>query len=445
MFHDFKFTRKWWTGWSVFFILSILFLPASALAEAPIKVGIIGPMKFIYGQQTWWGASIAAEEINAAGGVKVKGAARQIELVQSDDNCLQSVVDAASAMERLITVDKVDFVIGGVRSEAVIAQQEVMADHKKIYMSSGVGSPEATARVAKNYDRYKYFFRSGFSGRWTSHLGLINVEMAGRRLKEKLGVEKPRVAVFAEKILVWEPLIKAVPGILEKMGMEYAGVWQPSAMATDVRAELEAMESADVHIIYQMFSGPVGIAASRQWGELKIPAVPCGVNVEAGRWKHWADTDGLCEYQMFGSPYPPVAVTEKTLPFVNKFFERYKDMPMWVAQSYDALYLLKEAIERVDTLDSDKVVEGLEKTDYVGAQGRMVFTPVDDPNPHEFLWRPDYLTWAAAQWQDGKWTVVWPDGNAAMGDKRFIGIKYPGTGEYQIPPWVVEYWQKKSK
>lgn len=434
--------------WFVILFLTVLMVGLSAQAQAgpekTIKIGIIGPMKLIYGYQIWQAAEIAAEEINAAGGVLLNGVKHKIELIKADDNCFVSVVDAANAMEKLVTVDKVSVVIGGVRSEAVLAQQEIMADNKIVYLSTGSGSPRVVLRVAKNYNRYKYFFRAGLSGLWTSHLGRINVEMAGRKMKELLGIDKPKVALLCEKIVVWEPLIKAVPGLLKKMGMEYVGVWQPSAMATDVRAEMEAIESSGAHIIYQMLSSPVGIAVSRQYGELQIPAVAAGINVSAGRYKHYKDTKGACEYQCFGSPYGFAQVTDKTIPFVEKFFNRHHEIPQWVAQSYDTLYFVKEAIERAGSLDSDKLVAALEKTDYVGAQGRIAFTPMGSKYPHEFTFGPEYLTWLGAQWQGDKQVVIWPDGNAALGDQRFKGLKYKGSGEYKLPPWVVEYWKKNK-
>jgi len=440
--------KNWWRNGlllGLFILLANVPAFASTGPDKVIKIGIIGPMKFIYGQQTLWAAEIAAEEINESGGIDLGGVKHKIELVQADDNSLQSVVDAVSTMERLVTSDKVDLVVGGVRSEAVLAQQEVIADNKVLYLSTGVGSPETNARIAENYDRYKYFFRAGFSGLWTAHIGLITLEVAGNKIREELGIEKPKVAIMAEKLIWCDPMVKIMPGVIAKLGMDYVGTWRPSGMATDVRAELEAIESSGAHIMFQLFSGPAGIPTSQQWGELKIPVVPTGINVESGRWKHWEMTNGACEYQTFGSPYPLAEVTEKTIPFVNKFFKKHNDMPMWVAQSYDALYLIKEAIERTGTLNSDKLVVALEKTDYVGAQGRITFTPNDDKYPHEFQWRPDYLTWAAEQWQDGKQVVIWPNGKAAMGDKRFVGIRYKGSGEFKLPPWVIKYWKDKMK
>ena len=41
--------------------------------EAEIKIGVIGPMAYVQGEHHWYGAQLAAEEINAEGGVLVGG------------------------------------------------------------------------------------------------------------------------------------------------------------------------------------------------------------------------------------------------------------------------------------------------------------------------------------------------------------------------------------
>ena len=107
-------------------MLIALILPACAPQKADvIKVGVIGPMKFLEGEHHWMGAQLAAEEINAAGGVNLNGKKYQIELIKSDSNEILSPTDAASAMERLLTVDKPNFVVGGFRTEGVFPMQEV--------------------------------------------------------------------------------------------------------------------------------------------------------------------------------------------------------------------------------------------------------------------------------------------------------------------------------
>jgi len=80
------------------------------------------------------------------------------ELVKADSNELLSLTDATNAMERLITSDKVDFIVGGFRTEAVLPMQDIAMYNKKIFIGTGAAHPELCLRVAKDYNRYKYFF-----------------------------------------------------------------------------------------------------------------------------------------------------------------------------------------------------------------------------------------------------------------------------------------------
>src|SRR5690606_39293745 len=103
-----------------------------AWAQGTIKIAIVGPMAFVQGEHHWNGAQMARDEINKAGGISVGGKRMQIELIRGDTNEILSVPDATNTMERVITRDGADFVIGGFRSEAVLAMQEVAMDHKKL-------------------------------------------------------------------------------------------------------------------------------------------------------------------------------------------------------------------------------------------------------------------------------------------------------------------------
>src|SRR6185295_883222 len=101
-------------------ILGVILLLAAPFALAQsIKIGVLGPMAFVQGENHWAGAEMARDEINKAGGISVGGKKRTVELVRADTNEIQSVPDATNAIERVITRDKVDFLIGGFRSEAV--------------------------------------------------------------------------------------------------------------------------------------------------------------------------------------------------------------------------------------------------------------------------------------------------------------------------------------
>ena len=120
--------------------LAIIAFGLPAWAAGTIKIGVIGPMNFVQGKGHWNGAVMAAEEINAKGGVQVGKEKMKIELVKSDSNEFLNVTDATNAMERLMTQDKVDFVVGGFRTEAVLPMQDIAMDYKKIFIGCGAAT-----------------------------------------------------------------------------------------------------------------------------------------------------------------------------------------------------------------------------------------------------------------------------------------------------------------
>src|SRR5512139_1530740 len=90
-------------------LFSLWLMPHNVATAQGIKVGVIGPMNFMQGKGHWDGATLAAEEINAQGGLQVGQKKMKIELVKADSNEFLSITDATNAMERLMTQDKVNF------------------------------------------------------------------------------------------------------------------------------------------------------------------------------------------------------------------------------------------------------------------------------------------------------------------------------------------------
>src|SRR5947207_14391202 len=143
---------------SAMFALPLL-ASTAVCAQNTLRMAILGPMAFVQGEHNWNGAEMARDEINKAGGINVGGKRMRIELVRADTNEIQSVPDATNAVERVITRDKVDFLVGGFRSEAVLAMQEVAMDYKKIFLGVGAAHSKLGANVEQNYERFKYWFR----------------------------------------------------------------------------------------------------------------------------------------------------------------------------------------------------------------------------------------------------------------------------------------------
>ena len=430
------------------FVLAMVFLFAvSSWAVAfaqEIKIGVIGPMKFMQGIGHWNGATMAAEEINAKGGIQVGTKKMKIKLIQADSNEFLSVTDATNAMERLMTQDNVDFVVGGFRSEAVLAMQDIAMEHKKIFIGCGAAHPELCERVAKNYNTYKYFFRgTPYNSSFLGKTAFIQLGTVAAVVKQSLNIPKIKVAVVVEKAMWADPIIPAAEGALPKMGMEVAGVWRPSPVATDVTAELSAIQRSEAHIIFPFFTSSVGIPFARQAGELKIPALQVGINAEAMKDGFWQATQGMGNYVITSNTYARgVEVNELTKPFVEGYVKRFGEVPTYTADTYYAIvYGLAPTIEQAGTLDSDKLVSILEERVYKFPAGTVKYMKDAEGRPlHDTTWGPGFAFAIATQWQDGKLVGVWPN-NWKMTPES-PEVTYKGMVPIKIPPWMIEKYKK---
>jgi branched-chain amino acid transport system substrate-binding protein len=387
------------------FLMAVALAAAStAQAQGTIKFAILGPMAFVQGENHWAGAEMARDEINKAGGIAVGGKKMQVELIRADTNEVQSVPDATNATERVISRDKADFLIGGFRSEAVLAMQEIAMDSKKIFLGAGAADARLGENVEKNYDRYKYWFRVTPTKSPDLFRSLVAIlGSIGDQMRQALKKEQPAVAIVAEKTAWTEPIMKALQATLPKMKMEVVGTWQPSAVATDVTAELSAIERAGADIVFTVISGPVGISLGRQMGERNMKAVAFGINVEAQKDEFWAATAGKGNFVSTLDTYSEVEITPKTVPFVRAFKERYKKAPTYTAATYDAIMMLKAAIEQAGTTDADKLVPVLEKMEHVGTAAVASWD-----KRHDLIWAVGKTAGIGVQWQDGKKVPFWP-------------------------------------
>ena len=424
--------------------IAVVLLTCQIVGAETIKIGVIGPMQFVQGKGHWNGATMAAEEINAKGGVDVGGKKMKIELVKADSNEFLNVTDATNAMELLVTRDKVDFIVGGFRSEAVLAMQDIAMDYKTIFIGCGAAHPELCERVAKDYDTYKYFFRgTPFNSRFLVKTCFIQMATVGAILKKSLGLEKVKVAIAAEKAMWVDPMIAAAEGFIPKMGMEVVGIWRPSPVATDVTAELSAIQRSEAHLIFTIFSSSVGIPFARQAGELKIPAAQVGINVEAQKEGFWDATQGQGNYVMTLNTYcPGVEYNELTKPFMDAYTKKFGEVPTYTAATYDAIVSsIVPAVEKTGTLDADKLVAFMENQEILVPTGTVAYLKDEEGRHlHDLRWGPGYLTSLGVQWQDGKQIGVWPNKwKAAEGAPE---ITYKGIQPYKIAPWILEKYKQ---
>jgi branched-chain amino acid transport system substrate-binding protein len=413
------------------------------IEENAIKFGIIGPMQLPQGQSQWNGATLAAEELNATGGITVGAEKRKVKLIQQDSNEVKSIPDAVNAMDRLITQEKADFVLGGFRSEAVLDMQDVAMKHKKIFIGVGAALPELCLRVARDYDKYKYWFRGApVNSKFLAKTMFIQLGTVAAILKKKLRIPKIKVAVVAEKALWADAMVGACRKIIPKMKLELVGVWRPEPQAKDVSPEISALRRKGVHIAFTVFSSSVGLSFAKQIAELKVPIVQVGTNVIAQKKSFWDATQGKGNYVTTISTFAEIGYpNELTKPFIEKYIARFNEIPGYTADTYVFTKILAECIEKAGSLDAEKIIPILENGEFNTVAGKVSYMKDDEGNPlHELAWGP-HFTPLGVQWQDGKFIGFWP--NKWKLDKNSQEVTLIDVGEYIIPPAMIQRYRRK--
>ncbi|WP_271409436.1 branched-chain amino acid ABC transporter substrate-binding protein [Pseudomonas sp. Q1-7] len=118
-------------------------LGVSSVVQADVVIGVAGPhtgANASFGEQYWRGATQAAEDINAAGGVN----GEKIKLVKADDACEPK--QAVSVANRLVDQDKAIAVVGHFCSSSTIPASEVYDEAGIIAMTPGSTNPAVTER-----------------------------------------------------------------------------------------------------------------------------------------------------------------------------------------------------------------------------------------------------------------------------------------------------------
>jgi len=411
----------------IFLFAVLLILPGKiALAETPIIIGSPLSTAFLYGWDAERAIKLAVAQINASGGVNVGGEKRLFKVEVIDTRDLEPgvpVSEALLAVEKLILDKKADFIVGGpVRSEAALAAMPLLSKYKKVsILTTGVLTPKYHALVAEQYDKFKYCFR--IHGEAKNLVGEMFANFT--ELKEKYGFNN--LFIIAQDVSHARGAAKVMKAVAEKKGWNVTGVEIYPTGATDFSMGLLKAKNTQSEIINIWMDMPESAILLKQWYEMKIPALPFGSTLAAAEQPgFWEATEGKGEYTLCNVVNAGNAPSEAT-PWTMKFYDAYTKMwdvepeGLGTSSSYMAVYVLRDAIERAGSLDSDKVVAELEKTDVMGVYGRLRF----DPKSHQVIPATDPKEGAVGsiiQWQDKKRVVVYP--------------KSIATGSILLPPWM---------
>jgi len=359
-------------------------------AEDPrpaITLGIAGPMGAAQGDHHYYGAELAAAEINgddpATDGVMVGTTLYRIALqkIATNEILNPSGADGTTAMEKYI--GDVDFVLGGFRTEAVLAYRDVALDAGKLFINCGAATEALQQGCAVNYTNYKPWFKGTppnelFLSLSNSKL-LYQLVVAGRTaLLNPTWMPKialvPENALWTElsRVAAWAKLGPGGENILVASGKGTGPtdpnywMWKPSPVATTSEMNIIAQEiaTADPDLIFSIMSGPCGATFGNVIKDyVDEDVIIMGINVEAQR-DEFPDAAKYAEGMIFLDSWTPgVNFTDKTAAFLSDFETEYGEGPIYTAATYDATLALIEAIEGKDSKATADVIAWMEDPD----------------------------------------------------------------------------------
>lgn len=399
-------------------------LPIRSMAAEPVVIGVCTSLGFLEGYECRNAIDLAVEEINDKGGVSVGGTMRPFKVVTSDSRDSEPglpVSEALMAYEKMILTHKPHAMIPGFfTSEASLAAMDITAKHKIPWLATIAMSPKFQKKILEDYDAYKYNFRLCYNAVYFTKAYLGSLKM----IQDELGFKS---AYIINEEALWA---KAIAGItkkwLEGQGWEVSGPQTYPKGMSDFSASLLKVKNKKIKVIVFISSRPETVVFADQWRSMKIPALLTGMLPPLCGEDIWKVHEGKVE-GVIGIVEPgiiPVAKIPASVNFNEAYKKKFGKGPgssHGPGPAYDAVYILKAAIERAGTLDGDKLVEEIEKTDINGVVGRITFA-----KDHQVPFGTDSEKEAIGvdfQWQKpGTRVILYP--------------KDVADGKIQLPPWM---------
>jgi branched-chain amino acid transport system substrate-binding protein len=388
------------------FVVMAAFLAVAMVASAGIaetvKVGVLLPLT---GSQAKFGEiekrsmEMAVEEINAKGGVNGK----PIELIFEDDTGKPDV--GRSAVEKLISRDKVPVITGGYSSSVTAAATPVAQQFKVPFV---VCTGSADDITEKGYD---YVFRINPAA--------SEYPNAVKTFLQEVAKDVKTVALLYENSAFGQSSSKSFEKDAEGIGLKIVVKEGYQAGAIDFTPLLTKVKAANPDMIYMVSYVMDASLLMRQSKELQInPKLFVGGG--AGfTLPEFAKSAGDASDYVYSA-----TLWVETLPFpgakeyFTKFQKKYgSETEYHGAEAYSAMYVVADALKRAKSITPKDVRDALAATDMKTAFGPVKFVSYGKKTQQNKL--DTYMV----QWQKGDLEAVWPTGTAT---KKYV---------YPTPPW----------
>jgi len=387
---------------SVFLALALAMSLGGAAAMADtIKVGIVLPLT---GEQAKFGEIekrsflMAAEEINAKGGVK----GNKLELLFEDDTGKPDV--GRSATEKLISQEKVPIITGGYSSSVTAAATAVAQQFKVPFL---VTTGSADKITESGYD----------------HVFRINPpasEYPAAVVTFLQEVVKPKTAIILfENTLFGQSSSKEFEEDCQKLGIKVLLKEGYNKGAIDFKPMLTKSKAMNPDLVYMVSYVMDAALLMRQAKELDFnPRLFVGGGAGFTLPEFHKNAGDAAEFVYSATLWVETVPYPGAMDYYKKYQAKYKeDTEYHGAEAYASMYVVADALKRAKSITPKDVRDALAATDMMTAFGPVKFVSYDKKTQQNKI--PTFMV----QWQKGELETVWPKEAAK---KKYV---------YPVPKW----------
>jgi branched-chain amino acid transport system substrate-binding protein len=351
-----------------------------------IRIGLMGPFTGpggAYGLAIKRGAQMAVDEFNKEGGVN----GRKVALIERDDK--SNPADGLTNVNDLIEKEKVLAVFGTANNQVGLAQAPVVQAAKVpwvIPLASGTA-------ITQEQGNPGYIFRVAMVDRSQSQLV---VKFATARYK-KIAIiyEDSPFGTEGENDLTDQFQAANITPVLTES-------YKPTGTSDDFKPLIAKLKTAAPDLIVDWGMGAPAANLKRAMKDLNLDWPMVGPWSLSGPDLHNA-ANGLENGTYVVQTFSIDTTLPNQVDFINRYKQQFKtdqvDYPSGVAQAYDAMRLLCQALKQPGAAESrDKLRAALENSGVYEGVIKRYDRPFSNPY-HEALTDQDYFL---ALWRDGK-------------------------------------------
>ena len=337
--------------------------PATAPAPEVIKIGHVAPLTggiAHLGKDNENGARLAIEEINAAGGIKVGDKTYKLDIVPEDDKA--DPKEGTIAAQKIVDSGAIA-VVGHLNSGTSIPASKIYSDASMTQISPSATNPKYTEQG------FKTTFRVVAND---NQQGAVLANFAATEMKAKT------VAIIDDRTAYGQGLADVFERVAKEKGLKVTAREFTNDKATDFNAILTKVRATKPDVV--MYGGMDATAGpmAKQMKQLGIKSrLLAGDGVCSPEFiKLAGDAADILSCSMAGEAVEKLAKGEE---FKAKYKQRFNaDVQVYSPYSYDAVYIIADAIKRAGKADRAAVTAAMPATNYTGLTGQIAFDEKGD-------------------------------------------------------------------